>query len=72
MVGLTYLQYVCKLLFTIFFTLRKKFYFRHFVYIYMIYLYMHTDILYIYIDRYFCILPTSICTTIMKKKNIYI
>lgn len=59
MVGLTYVHYVCKFVFTIFFTYKKA------VSIFLcIYLYIYIEI--------FHILPTSICTTIMKKKNIYI
>lgn len=65
MVGLTYVHYVCKLLFTIFFTHTKAVFLFFFVYIYLfIYIYLYIEI--------FHILPTSICTTIMKKKNIYI
>ena len=63
MVGLTYVQYVCKLLCTIFFTYTKSL-----VSIFLcIYLYIY---IFIYIEI-FHILPTSICTTIMKKRKTF-
>lgn len=65
MVGLTYVHYVCKLYVQSFLHIQKAMFLFFFVYIFIyIFIYLYIEI--------FHILPTSICTTIMKKKNIYI